>query len=217
MKRVLLLLAALLTGAMVGADVLEAPPTSPDPAAHYVIYLHGAIVTGSDGRPVSEHFGPYEYRAILQRLAAPGVIVISEIRRDDSDQAAHVGRVIAWIDTLRRAGVPSRRISVIGASLGGLIAARVSHALPDPDLSYVLLASTYRMDSVQPFALHGRVLAIHDQTDRRDWIAQDYFSLSDLTASRTIVTQTGLGHALLYTPHEAWVRPAMEWIKQARG
>ncbi len=214
MKRLMLGVAALLGVVANAGEMLDAPPRSPDPQVHYVIYLHGAIVTGSNGRPVSEHFGPYEYRAILERLAAPGVTVISEIRQDDADEAANVRRVVAWIDALQRGGVPSRRIAVIGASLGGIIAARVSQAVANPDIRYVLLASTYRMKSIEPFPLHGHVLAIHDEADARDWIAHEYFKNSpDLSSSRQIITQTGLGHALLYQPHDAWVVPALEWIR----
>lgn len=44
-------------------------PAAPDPAARYVIYRQGAILTGAAGRPVGEHFGPCEYQAILERFS----------------------------------------------------------------------------------------------------------------------------------------------------
>jgi acetyl esterase/lipase len=199
-----------------GAAVLSSPPASPDPHQQYVIYLHGAIVTGSDGRPTSPHFGVYEYRKILEALAAHDLVVLSEIRADDSDEQASVRRVIGWINHLKEAGVPSKHIAVIGASLGGIIGARVSHAMPDREIRYVFIASMYSMASVVPFSLHGRVLTIYDESDVRNWVAEQYFAQSaDLTEQRVIVTRTGLGHGLLYTPHSAWLDPAVEWLTRS--
>jgi len=44
--------------------ILRAPPVHPDKASKYLIYLHGAIVEGSDGQPVSNQYGAYEYQKI---------------------------------------------------------------------------------------------------------------------------------------------------------
>lgn len=187
----------------------------PDPERHYVIYLHGGIVTGSDGRPVSPRFGPYEYRAILRRFEQDGFVVLSEIRQDDGNVEANASRVAASIARLKAAGVPSRRIAVVGASMGGIIAAKVASALADPELTYVLIASLYRMTSEPVVALHGRVLSIHDEADDRPMIPEVYFEQSpDLAEARRLVTQTGLGHGLLYTPHAAWYEPAVDWIRR---
>lgn len=200
------------------AGVLSSPPASPDPHHQCVIYLHGAIVTGSDGRPTSTHFGVYEYRKILEALAARDLVVISEIRADDSDEQASIRRVIDWIEQLKAAGVPSKHIAVIGASLGGIIGAGVSHALADQEVRYVFIASMYSMTSVVPFSLHGRVLTIYDESDARNWVAEEYFAKSaDLAEQRVIVTRTGLGHGLLYAPHSAWLDPAVEWIKSSHA
>ena len=196
------------------ATVLDAPPASPAPDQQYLIYLHGSIVTGSDGKPVSTEFGTYEYREILNTLSNHGFTVISEIRDDDSDIPAIVGRVIDWIDQLKKSGVPSEHISVVGASIGGYIAARVSNAVTDPAIGYVLIASMYRIKSLPPFSLNGRVLTIHDRSDDRDWIPEAYFTISpNLTARDIIITDTGLGHGLLYTPHPAWINPTVDWNK----
>ena len=215
--KALLTLLALIAISPAAAGILSSPPASPDPHQQYVIYLHGAIVTGSDGRPTSTHFGVYEYREILEALAARNFVVISEIRADDSDEQASVRRVIDWIEQLKSAGVPSKHIAVVGASLGGIIGARVSHALPDREIRYVFIASMYSMTSVVPFSLHGRVLTIHDESDARNWVAGEYFAKSaDLVEQRVIITRTGLGHGLLYAPHSAWLDPAVEWIKRSQ-
>jgi len=186
----------------------------PDPERHYVIYLHGGIVTGSDGRLVSARFGPYEYRAILQRFEQDGFVVLSEIRKDDSDLSSQAQRVAESIAGLKAAGVPSSRIALVGASMGGIIAARVSAAIADPELTYVLIASLYRMESEPVLALHGRALSIHDEADDRPMIPSLYFERSpELSEARSLVTQTRLGHGLLYTPHPAWYQPAIAWIR----
>ena len=143
MKPIILAL-LVLTGAVRGlGDVLKVPPASPDLSRRYVFYLHGGVVTGSDGRPFTKEFGPYEYRAILKRFSDDGFVVISEIRPDDDDPGRYAGKVAGWISQLKKSGVSSSRISVVGASMGGVIAAHVSALLGDPGISYVILAGLY--------------------------------------------------------------------------
>lgn len=196
------------------AIVLDEPPEMPDPEQQYVIYLHGGIVTGSDGRPTSSYFGIYEYRDILYQISGYGFTVISEIRDDDSELKKQVAHIVDWIKQLKNANVPGSNISVIGASMGGIIAGRVSNLIDDQEIKYVLIASMYNMKSIPPISLHGRVLTIYDQSDERDWVAEEYFARSPgLAARKVIVTDTGLGHGLLFIAHPAWVTPAVKWMK----
>ena len=193
-------------------EVLSAPPASPDLSKWYVFYLHGAIVSGSDGRPVSKEFGPYEYRAILKRFVDDGFVVISEIRPNDDDPSRYAEQVAGWIVQLRASGVPSAHISVVGASIGGVIAAHVSALLDDRDLRFVILAGLFDEAAERSLVLHGRLLSIHDETDTHRIVPDAYFRRSALSASRSIVTKTGLGHGLIYTAHSAWYDATMDWI-----
>ena len=198
-------------------EVLKAPPDSPDASRQYVFYLHGGIVTASDGRPVSREFGAYEYRAILGRFSDDGFVVMSEIRPDDGDPARYARRVAGWIAQLRKSGVPAAHISVVGASMGGVIAAHVSALLDERDLSFVILAGLYDDEPERSLVLHGRVLSIHDRTDAHSIVPESYFGRSKLSASRSIVTETGLGHGLIYTAHPAWYEATRDWIAGGAG
>lgn len=196
------------------SEVLGSPPQSPDASAHYLIYLHGGIVTASDGRPVSERLGPYEYRSILKRFEGDGFVVLSEIRASDADLQANAERVARWITHLKQGGVPSRNIAVVGASIGGAITARVSALLDDPELTYVFLAGLFHWKSEENVALSGRVLSIHDAAERERIAWKSYFDRSPSVAvARSLEVETGLAHGLIYTPHDAWYRPALEWIR----
>jgi pimeloyl-ACP methyl ester carboxylesterase len=212
MKPIILAL-LVLTGAVRGlGDVLKVPPASPDLSRRYVFYLHGGVVTGSDGRPFTKEFGPYEYRAILKRFSDDGFVVISEIRPDDDDPGRYAGKVAGWISQLKKSGVSSSRISVVGASMGGVIAAHVSALLGDPGISYVILAGLYDDEPERSLVLHGRLLSIYDGADTHRIVPDAYFRHSPLTESRSIVTKTGRGHGLIYTIDPAWYDAALDWI-----
>lgn len=196
------------------AQVLKVPPANPDPTRNYLFYLHGKIVEGSDGRPISPKYGPYEYHSILEAFSKKGFIVISEIRPINSDAELYSQKVGGWITSLVEKGVPSRNISVVGGSKGGNIAARVSSALQQSDISYVILAGLFAgPESERGLKLSGRVLSIHDLSDKFPISPEDYFNKSpNIQAKRIIITHTGLGHGILYTPHKEWLSEAISWI-----
>jgi len=196
------------------AEMLKMPPDNPDPTRNYLFYLHGRIVEGSDGRPISPDYGPYEYHDILKAFSEKGFIVISEIRPINSDSEFYSQKVVSWIASLLKKGVPSRNISVVGGSKGGNIAARVSSALQQSDISYVILAGLFAgPESKRGLKLSGRVLSVHDSSDKFPISPEDYFNKSpNIQAKRIIIIHTGLGHGLLYTPHEEWFSEALSWI-----
>lgn len=196
----------------VEARIHRGVPATVDPSKPYLIYLHGAIVAGSDGRPVSPQFGPYEFQQILERFAAAGFEVVGELRPGNNVPRI-CERVTGWVRQLKAAGVPGRRIALVGASIGGIAAACVSHALNDREIAYVLVASLFRLEGLTPARLSGRVLSIHDEADKREWIEEKYFAdAPDLAESKIIVTHTGKGHGLLFTPDDAWFAPTLDWL-----
>ncbi|MCP4673194.1 MAG: alpha/beta hydrolase [Desulfobacula sp.] len=217
MKKIIFILAVLILFAgTVFAEVLQVVPDSPDITRNYLFYLHGRIVEGSDGRPVSSDYGPYEYYKILKAFSKEGFIVISEIRPENSDAESYSKKVGSCIISLIKKGVPPKNISVVGASKGGNITARVSSALQQPDISYVILAGLFAgSESERGLKLSGRVLSVHDLSDRFPISPEDYFSRSPgIQAKKIIITKTGLGHGLLYRPHKKWFFEALLWIKQ---
>ncbi len=213
-KRLFILIVFVLFADIVFAEVVKVVPDSPDITRKYLFYLHGRIVEGSDGRPISSEYGPYEFYEILEAFSNEGFIVISEIRQKNTDPQSYSKKVEAWIAHLIGKEVPPKNISIVGASKGGNIAARISSALQEPDIRYVILAGLFAgPESKRGLKLSGRVLSLHDSSDRFPIPPEDYFMKSPkLQAKKIIITNTGLGHGLLYRPHKEWLSKALSWI-----
>ncbi|HSR19654.1 MAG TPA: hypothetical protein VLL49_01955, partial [Anaerolineales bacterium] len=90
-------------------------PASVDPAGRYLFYLHGRIIEEQGLQAVDPRFGAYEYAAILERLGIPGLTVISEQRERDAYPPTYARRIQDQVETLKRAGVASEHITVVGA------------------------------------------------------------------------------------------------------
>ncbi len=187
----------------------------------HVFYLHGMIVSVQGIHAVSEEFGPYEYEAIIDALKAEGYEVHAEVRTTRTDFDAFCRKISAQIDQLISEGVSPRDITVIGASMGGLMAMQVSDLNPHP-VNYVLLgANSDRNEKHFDWHLHGHVLGIYEASDQIAGKDYTYWMKRSSEASEfeQILINTGLGHGFLYTPDEAWMGPAREWIQgaQAKG
>jgi dienelactone hydrolase len=211
-----MLLPALLTLALVTpvtpGPVLTDVPAKPDPSVRYVFYLHGRILETQGRQAVSPDFGRYEYDAILGALAARGFTVISEVRMGDAGQE-FVDKVAGQVRRLRQAGVPATHIGVVGASKGGGLTLRVSSAVADPDIAYVVLAGCGGGSVERAPTLAGRILSIYDAADRFNPSCGETFARApQLTGRHEIVVKLGLDHGLLYKPHADWIDPAVHWI-----
>lgn len=192
--------------------ILTDVPANPDPGARYVFYVHGRIMESQGREAVSPDFGPYEYDAILKALAAKGSTVVSEVRKGEMGQA-FVDKLAGQIRLLRKAGVPSRNIGVVGASRGGALTLMVSSAVADPEISYVVLAGCGGGSVERAPTLRGRILSIYDDPDRFNPSCGETFArASGLTESREMALKLGLDHGLLYKAHAGWVQPAAEWL-----
>ncbi|MDJ0761557.1 MAG: hypothetical protein QNJ97_01100 [Myxococcota bacterium] len=191
---------------------LSALPQNPDPARYYLFYLHGKIVEGSDGMPVSQEYGTYEYRKIVQELSEQGFVTISEIREKDTDIEKYSQKVIEWIEFLLAKQVPAKQITVVGASKGGMIAAKVSSNLKNRDVKFVFLAGLFEMQyRKQQIELYGDILSIYDESDKMPSSPELFFSSKGIGKSKSIVTQMGLGHGLLYKPYRVWMDEVIKW------
>lgn len=207
-------LTLVLVAAVAAGEILGEAPAAPDPAARYLFYLHGRILEDQGRDAVSPDFGRYEYDAILKALAASGATVIGEVREKDAGEP-FVRRLVAQVRRLRGAGVPARNIALVGASKGGLLALQAAAAIGERDLPVVVLAGCGRATVEIAARLKGRVLSIHDRADRyRPSCAATFAAALQLTESRETVLDLKLDHGLLYTPHDGWLRPTLEWIGQ---
>jgi hypothetical protein len=197
-------------------DVLSAIPARPDPAQHYLIYLHGKIVEEKGGpRPVDPRFGVYDLPALTEALGSRGAVVIAQQRPKDTDYIAFAGAVVSQVEKLIAAGVPEDHIAVVGFSKGGAIALRVSSFLRRPDVRFVLLAGCWREDEPQ-VSLTGRVLSIREKTDTLaphscKPLAQ---RAEKPTSFHEIVIDTGKSHGAFYVPRAVWTTPSLDFVHE---
>jgi len=201
-----------------------ASPARIDSPDRYLFYLHGKIVEDQGLPAVSEEFGEYRYKAILEALQGYGFVVISELRPSDADPEEFASRLARQIGALTGAGVPPGSITVVGASKGAAIAVLASHRVADPGLSYVLLGSCHpaRLQewAARGVTLTGHVLAIRDVADEESaGSCETLFEASDekgLGRHEELVLQVGTGHGILYAPLAEWVEPTVRWANRAR-
>lgn len=196
-------------------------PDEFDPKARYLFYLHGKIIEDQGLVAVSPEFGAYEYTAILERLSASGLRVISEQRLKGTQPEVYADHVVEQIRKLLDAGVPAGQISVVGASKGAGIAIFVSNKLSDPEIRYVLMGICSPDEVAGLIArqvnLNGRVLSIYDEKDNLAGSCGDLFAYSEdkgIARYSEVVLKVGTGHAVLYSPLDDWVLPALQWAEQ---
>jgi len=186
------------------------------PETVHVFYLHGRIIEEQGRRPTHAEFGVYEYDEILRRLGGEGRVVLSEARARNTDPDAYADKVAKQIEDLLAKGVPGRRITVIGASKGAVIAMLVSTKVRSPEVGYVILAScndwvrqNYHVD------LHGEVLSIYEASDDVGGTCEPIFKQSkQLGKHREVRLDTGLRHGFLYRPMKEWIEPALAWSRR---
>jgi len=191
-------------------------PAKIDPAARYLIYLHGAIIENNGIHPTDPKYGTYEYLEILQALERKGFVVISESRPKATDAKAYAQKVVEQINPLLAAGVPPNHITVVGASKGSVIAMLASTALKNRDVNFVIMANcndwlarTHNID------LHGNVLSIYDMNDEFGRTCQPFFDkATGLNRRKEVELKIGTGHAVLYQPLKEWVDLVEEWARQ---
>jgi len=192
---------------------VEKTAQAPDAGAKYLFYLHGRIIEEQGIRPTDPRYGVYEYEQILDTFKRLGFTVISEARPKGTDPKQYASHTADQIQGLLRTGVPPRRITVVGASKGAVIAMLTSTALRNRDVNFVIMsncndwvAENFQID------LHGNVLSIYDVNDEFGATCQRFFdSATGLNRHREVELKIGIGHAILYKPMKEWVDLVVEW------
>jgi hypothetical protein len=200
-------------------------PAQIDPAARYLIYIHGAR---PESFPLSEPHptrGLFEYQNILNALAASGFEVISELRMERTNPRRFARtRVLEQVKSLIAAGVPAQNITLAGFSKGGLIAMIVASQARQPKLNIVNMAGCGKGKSRQAYdnflandasKLSGRMLSIYDQADKISGTCQDVSAKAPRMPFEEEVLTVGGGHGTFYTPRKAWVDRVSSWAKAA--
>lgn len=195
---------------------VEKTAQAPGDDAKYLFYLHGRIIEEQGIRPTDPRYGVYEYEQILDTFRRLGFTVISEARAKGTDPEQYASATAERIRGLLAAGVPPRRITVVGASKGAVIAMLTSTALANRDVNFVIMsncndwvAENFRVD------LHGNVLSIYDMNDEYGRTCRRFFdSATGLNRRREVELKIGTGHATLYRPMKEWVDLVVEWAAE---
>lgn len=193
---------------------LLAVPAAPDPAARYLIYLHGRIIEQQGRKAVSPDFGRYEYDAILAELGARGFSVIAEVRTSNAGES-FADKVAGQVRKLVQGGVPPSRVTVVGFSKGGQLAVAAAARAAQDGVGYVVLAGcSQEPDWVARWApaVRGRMLSLYDRSDRGQPSCAPLFARApNLTEAKEIELRTGLDHGLFYAPRSDWLEPLTSW------
>jgi pimeloyl-ACP methyl ester carboxylesterase len=197
--------------------IYERLPANLDLHARYLIYLHGRIIEDKGPRPSHETWGIYEYREILEALAADGLVVVSEQRPPSTDVDLFADHVADQVRHLLRAAVPPERITVVGFSKGGGIAMRASAFLRNARINFVFLASCGDGDfSRSALKVWGRILSVYEASDEVGRSCSSLFAKAGSTGERDeIEIKIGQGHGSFYRPHQEWLTPVLRWSRQA--
>lgn len=214
MLQALLVFLLLLSTGLVAGEIYPRTPDKIDPDKAYIFYLHGRIIQEQGLRPVHPRLGLYDYPAILDALAQPGITVISERRAKGTVALDYAARIVTQVERLVAAGVDPRHITVVGFSAGGEIAIRTSSILPDTGINFVFLASCWGWtNSDTTLHIHGRVLSIFEKTDRALSCADLAERSPGLSAFSEIAINTGKQHGAFYLPRDEWVVPLLDWAR----
>jgi hypothetical protein len=179
----------------------------------YVFYLHGAIVEGTTSDPISESYGRYEYSKIIAALRQYGYTVMSEVRQANTIPDVYALKIAGQVDSLKKAGVETRNITVIGASKGALIAMLVSGYVKDKEVKYVLMAGCSASSARYPVDLYGKILSIYEKSDPGAGSCNTIKKSSNgIKKYKEIELTTGKQHGFIYRPLEEWIVPVTAWI-----
>jgi hypothetical protein len=195
-------------------SIHEDLPASIDPAARYLIYLHGRILEVQGRQATSPDFGRYEYDAILKALADKGLVVVSELR-GPSTGPAYAKKVAGQVRRLLAGGVPARHITVAGFSKGGFLALATAAEVGDPGVNFVIMAGCGpRVDeSIKARSLKGRMLSLYDESDGMAGSCRRLFAASPGLQTKEVRLTTGLRHGLFFRPRPEWLDLVADWTR----
>lgn len=205
-----LLAATLLIPAAGGASDHSLPST-PDPNASYLFFLHNWYV---------EQYGPDKdcrYADILTALSKNGWIVVSEIRPSGAEVPKWAEHTAGQVERLLAAGVPAGNIVVSGHSKGAMIVLATAGLLENPDIRYVLLAGCGIGKGSAPYPdfgrLKGRFFSEIADTDTVAEPCVKYFDKSGEGCSfKETIFKNSAGHKLFFAPESLWVDPIFTWL-----
>lgn len=187
----------------------------------FIFYLHGGVVTVLGDNAINQsvpEWGPYEYSNILDSLRRRGFHVISERRFEGIPDSFYVKKISMQIDTLLKKGVKPGNILVLGASAGWDIGIRVSQAMKNHKLKFILMGGcwpeTYK--SFEGIKLFGHFLSITEITDPHGTCLDIFKNKKEIKSFNEIILNTGLSHGFIYKGYKEWIDPVIKWFEEIR-
>jgi len=181
----------------------------------HIFYLHGRIVQEQGSNAISEKFGKYEYTKIIDSLKIIGDEIHAEIRKSNTKFDEFCIYTSNQIDSLVNNGVNPGDILVVGASMGGVMAMKISTINRHP-INYVFLGSNNKsIEEDYSFNLHGRILGIYEKSDSISNKDYQYWidKCEKVVEFEQLQINTELGHGFLYSPLTEWITPLKKMIK----
>ena len=193
--------------------VLSTVPEFLDPSAHYLIYLHGAIIEEQGMQPTHAEYGTYHYAEILQAFADRGFTVISEARPAGTRPDVYADRVIGQVRQMLDGGVPGGNVSVVGFSKGGVMALLASRIVGRDEVNWVIQAGCGPwIERFPEFIPSGRILSQIDQADTAAQSCSNLFSrMPEASVSKEQTLELDSGHGAFYSINPQWFEAAVEW------
>jgi hypothetical protein len=183
----------------------------------FLFYLHGQIVEdqGANAIDSANGYGAYQYAEILDAFRKEGFIVLSEIRKSNTDPIVYAHRIVRQIDSLIKKGVTSNAITVVGASKGAVISMFVSFFLKNRNMNFVFMAgcSNEIYTRYPQLRFSGNILAIYEHSDEIGRSCSKFRNGKALAIShyKEIELHTDLRHGFLYKPLPEWIGPVSRW------
>jgi len=214
MDRVFLL--ALMVLIPIGARAVEIYDQFPDSihtTERYVIYSHGLIVEGSDPKPVSPKYGPYDFPAIKQSLFSKGGFNLIAYQRPKSSDDSYADTLKSWVHRLIDAGVAPSRITLVGFSRGGQLTALASSGLASAGINTALMAicENGEVSHAPGLNLGGNLLSIYETSDELGSCGK-LAARSHLKSFKEVSISTGKKHGAFFQPLPEWIAPLKQWI-----
>lgn len=182
-----------------------------------VFYLHGKIVEnqGANAIDTVNGNGAYKYFDIIDSLKKRNFIVISTVRKPNTNVTSYAQSVVSQIDSLLKNNIKPQNITVIGASKGSIIAMYISTYLKNKDLNYVFMGACDDeiYNKCSEIQYYGNILSIYEKSDSSNGGSCKKFRDRSKTTSRykEIELNTGLKHGFLFRPIQEWLDPATKW------
>jgi len=185
----------------------------------YLFYLHGKIVEDQGANAVDSvnGYGAYQYNDILDSFRKENFIVLSEVRKKNTNPIDYSHKVVRQVDSLIKRGAKPDDITVVGASKGSFIAMLTSSYLKNKQVNFVFMAGCNEgvIKQFPDIQFCGRILSIFEKSDNIGHSCDKFKDKSSLPIPRykEVELNTGLKHGFIFKPLPQWIGPAIKWAR----